>query len=101
MKTLRISEDAEQDLLDIWLYIAEDNPEISRRFLARFFKVFTLICQFPMIGPTRSELMDGLRCFPVADYVLFYLPHPNVIEIVRVLHSARDVNSLFDSHDNE
>ncbi len=35
MPTLTISPEAEQDLLDIWLYIAEDNPINADRFLDR------------------------------------------------------------------
>ncbi len=36
MSTLTVSPEAEQDLLEIWLYIAEDSPINADRFLERF-----------------------------------------------------------------
>jgi toxin ParE1/3/4 len=48
-----------------------------------------------MIGVKRNELMPSLRSFVVDRYVIFYLPIPKGIEVVRVLHGARDLNALF------
>ena len=39
----------------------------------------------------REELMPGLRSFPYARYVVFFMPERDGIEIVRVVHSARDI----------
>jgi toxin ParE1/3/4 len=47
-------------------------------------------------GSTRAEL-EGLRVFPVkgfANYLLFYRPFPRGIELIRVLHGARDIPSI-------
>lgn len=46
----------------------------------------------PSIGRLHDELAENLRSFPVGRYVIFYLPLLDGIEIVRVLHSARDLN---------
>ena len=37
-------------------------------------------------------IRDSLRSFPFRRYVIFYLPLPDGIDVVRVLHSARDVD---------
>jgi len=51
------------------------------------------------MGRLRDELADGLRSFPVGRYVIFYRPIPKGIEIVRVLHGARDLDAIFRSDD--
>ena len=42
----------------------------------------------------REELASGLRSFPVRRYVVFYRPLVDAIEVVRVLHGARDVTEI-------
>ncbi len=41
------------------------------------------------------ELLPGLLSFPFGRYMIFYLSIPGGIEIVRVLHGARDIERLF------
>lgn len=48
----------------------------------------------PLVGRARPKLAAALRSFPEGRYVLFYRPAPNGIELVRVLHSARDLPAL-------
>jgi plasmid stabilization system protein ParE len=36
MKTIRIAERAQEDLLEIWEYIARENPESAERLLQTF-----------------------------------------------------------------
>jgi toxin ParE1/3/4 len=50
----------------------------------------------PKIGRTRDELSSGLRSFPAARYIIFYRENRDGIEIVRVLHGARDFPPLFE-----
>jgi plasmid stabilization system protein ParE len=38
---------------------------------------------------------DGIRGFPAQDYMIFYRESSHDIEIVRVLHGARDISALF------
>jgi toxin ParE1/3/4 len=40
-------------------------------------------------------MAPGLRSFPVGNYVVFYRIVPEGIELVRVLHGARDLRRLF------
>ena len=53
----------------------------------------------PRMGRSRPELAPELRSFPVGQYVIFYLPRPNGVEIVRVLHVARDIESILQEDD--
>jgi toxin ParE1/3/4 len=47
------------------------------------------------MGRTRDELAPGIRSFPFSRYLLFYLPISDGIDVVRVLHGARDVDTVF------
>jgi len=95
MPNLTISPEAEQDLIDIWLYIAEDQPVNADRFLEHLEDHARKLAEFTGMGIERSELAPNLKSFPVDRYVLFYRPTENGIELVRVLHSSRDVNLIF------
>ncbi len=95
MPTLLISPEAEQDLVDIWLHIAEDQPVNADRFLERLQEKAQKLAEFTDMGVDRLELAPGIKSFPVERYVLFYRPNEHGIELVRVLHGSRDVNLLF------
>jgi toxin ParE1/3/4 len=48
------------------------------------------------MGRIRSDLLPNLRSFPVGNYVIFYFPADDGIEVIRILHGARDIQQLFD-----
>lgn len=81
-----------EDLVEIWAFIAEDSERQADRFLATIDSKLRLLAHEPLIGRAREELLPGLRSFPVGRYVLFYVPAEDGIEVVRVLHSARDID---------
>lgn len=88
---------AKRDLDEIWDYIGRDNPDAADRLADSFQKRFILIAHNKMIGADRSELGSGIRLFPVDAYLIFYVPYESSVEIVRVLHSARDLTQIFES----
>ncbi|GLS43842.1 type II toxin-antitoxin system RelE/ParE family toxin [Methylobacterium brachythecii] len=89
---------ARRDLIEIWRYVAEDNEIAADQLLDRIDGVLTMLGGRPFAGRERSELADGLRSFPVGNYVLFYLPIENGIELVRVLSRYLDIAT--DDFDN-
>ena len=86
---------AEEDLFEIGLYIARDNPVAADRLLDTIEQKLDLLARQPMVGSDCSYLAEGLRRFPIGNYVVYYRPFPDGIEVVRVLHGARDADSLF------
>ncbi|HZL12599.1 MAG TPA: type II toxin-antitoxin system RelE/ParE family toxin [Verrucomicrobiae bacterium] len=96
MKQFRVSDVARSDLDEIWLYIAQDNLDAADKLIDALVSRFPKLAAMPLIGRQREELLPRLRSFPVARYVIFYRPIENGIEIVRVLHGARDFPPLFD-----
>ena len=49
-----------------------------------------VLAEHPLMGPSRPELGATIRSFAIARYVLYYRPVTDGIEVVRVLHNARD-----------
>ena len=54
-----------------------------------------MLARNPAAGRERPELVSDLRSFLVGRYILFYRPIDDGVEIVRVLHGARDIDSIF------
>jgi toxin ParE1/3/4 len=47
------------------------------------------------MGAERSDLATALRSWPLDNYLIFYKPLPDGIEVLRVLHGARDLPPFF------
>ena len=86
---------AEDDLVEIWHFIAEDNAGAADRFLDRLGEACRLLADQPGLGRARAELAPGLRSFPVGRYVIFYRPAAGSVEIARVLSAYRDIDPTF------
>lgn len=95
MKRVLRSSEARADLIEIWRYIAADDPIAARRLLERVAAVARLLAERPGLGRARAELAPGLRSFPVGAYVLFYRATPQGIRLIRVLHGARNLRRFF------
>ncbi len=94
MPSVVVRPQASDDLAEIWAYIAEDSPRQADAFAVRLDREFRLLARNPNIGRARPELLANLRSFPIGRYIIFYLPRPRGIEVIRVLHGARDLKSL-------
>lgn len=88
---------AEEDLEEIWSFIAERDVEAADRLIDEITGRFDHLLAYPEAGRARHELLVNLRSFPVKRYVIFYQPTDDGVEIFRVLHGSRDVQSEFDS----
>lgn len=86
---------AAADILDIWDHIADDSLAQADRWVDKLDEKFKLIATQPLIGRARDELGAELRSFPFGRYVIFYALIEDGIDVVRVLHSARDVDAMF------
>ena len=93
---------ARQDLRNIYEYISYDLlvPETATRQTRRIMKEIRLLDEMPM----RHRLYDdepwhsqGVRFFPVDNYLVFYLPDEtkNTVYIVRIIYSGRDIKKQF------
>jgi toxin ParE1/3/4 len=96
MQPVVIRPKALEDLAEIWAYIAEDSLRQADAFAAAIDREIRDLARHPLIGRARPELLIDLRSLPIGRYVIFYLPRKRGIEVVRVLHGARDLKPLFD-----
>ena len=88
-----ISARARDDLRGIYLTIAEDNPNAADRFIESLKERFQILAQWPLVGSSREDFGIGIRAFSHRNYVIYFRPVDNVVNIERVLHGARDLDA--------
>lgn len=92
----RLSATAEADVDGIWLYIARDNVDAANRFVEGMFECFAMLGRNKLAGVSRDDLEPGMRSISFGRYLIFYFPLGSGVEISQVIHSARDLNSIFE-----
>jgi len=99
-----LTHDARRDLFSIASYIEKDSPRSAGRFLEVFEHACDIISSLPEMGSVAETLLHvpklkSARMFPIKHfekYLIFYRPiAEGKIEIIRVIHGARDIPSLF------
>ena len=97
MARLIIAPEARRDLREIRDDIAKDDPYAARRVVIRLRDMACAFAGTPALGCVRPEPGADLRSFVVDRHVLFYRPLKGEagIELVRVLHGARDLDAIF------
>ena len=88
---------ARRDLVEHFVYLADSaGPNTAERFLAQAETSFDDLAKQPKMGAPltlKSPELAGLRKWRVKDFdnfLIFYMPRPDGVSIVRVLHAARD-----------
>jgi toxin ParE1/3/4 len=98
---------ARQDLEDIAVHIGTNRPSAARRFLSAAEKTYATLATMPEMGSLWSAGTPGfrgLRYFPIPrypHYVIFYRPLPDGVEIVHILHGARDLQAILEAEKGE
>ena len=97
MPAVHQREAARGDLVEHFVYLADNGSlDTAERFLRNAEASFNDLAAHPMIGAPLTLKHPGLasiRKWPVKDFdnhLIFYLPRPDGISVVRVLHAARD-----------
>ncbi len=96
-RSVRLLGLAEQDLADIYEYVAVDNPPAAERLLARIEKDLSALSTRPLLGriprdPDISKL--GYRYLIVGNYLAFYRLEPTIVLVHRIFHGARDYSEI-------
>jgi plasmid stabilization system protein ParE len=92
MKGYELSPEATDDLQEIWVYIANDNPIAADKLEHDIYAACELLAKNPRLGHGRSDLTDEPVLFwPVrGQYMVIYLPDTEPLKIVRILQGARN-----------
>lgn len=91
----------EDELLDIWTFIARDNPDAATRVVEAAFDTFGNLADKPDLGRQRkfkNPRLKNVRAWRVSGfnhYLIFYRLVPDGIHVLHVCHGARDIDKLF------
>ncbi len=88
---IRRSANARIDQSDIWLSIAEDNIPAADGVQERLLEALAMLANHPEAGRSRAELGREIRAFPVGSYVIFYRVSTDHLDLLRMIHGARDI----------
>lgn len=98
MTLFRFTPQASDDLLEIWQYIAADNPKAADRVEDAVYDACALIAKSPLAGQVRKELTAlPLRFWTLSrypNYLIVYDPAATPLQIIRILHGRRDVKRI-------
>ena len=83
---------ANDDLMEIAVFIAQDNPKRALSFVDELEDKCQVLGVSPGIGTCRPELGEGVLMLPHGRYVIFYREAEQGIRIERILHSSRDID---------
>jgi toxin ParE1/3/4 len=95
MSRCEFTDRAITDLEDIHDFVALDSPSAAARLVALIRERCFLLAENPMMGRRRPEHGPNLRSFPVGNYIIFYRPADNGVQILRVVSGSRDIDALF------
>ncbi|MEM9447247.1 MAG: type II toxin-antitoxin system RelE/ParE family toxin [Cyanobacteria bacterium P01_E01_bin.6] len=98
---IRRTEQADLDLIDIWVFIAHDNTEQAERFIDRIEQRYEQLRQQPELGRMRPEFGNDIRVLVEGNYLIFYRVRGQLIEILRCLNGARDITAQSFMSDEE
>jgi plasmid stabilization system protein ParE len=90
---------AHADLAEILLEIAEDSPDAAERLRVEFYEGLQALGRSPGIGHYHADLLSRkYRFWNFYRYVVAYAWQTKPIQVISVIHGARDLNALFSLH---
>lgn len=97
MSRYRLAPAADQDIEAIATYTFETWGERHAiLYLDSLAKLFSTIAESPYLGRERKEIRSGIFSRNHQKHIIFYRVSEDWVEILRVLHHARDVEGAFE-----
>lgn len=86
---------AAEDLQGIDDHLVEDGHAAAERVSRALEAAMARLAEHPLLGHVRPDLTSRpYRFWSVYSYLIVYQPEPGTIQIIRVLHGARDLPEL-------
>jgi addiction module RelE/StbE family toxin len=88
---------AQQDLIEIFDYIREDNPSAAATFIEKIDKSISKLESFPQLGVVpKDDRLEFLayRMLVIDNYLVFYVIIGDIIEVRRIIHGSRKYSFL-------
>ncbi len=95
MKTYSLSDEAIQDLENLCDFLAQTSPKAASQIFDDIRQKAKLLAQFPNMGKHYDRLVPNLRGAIVREYIIFYYPRADGIDIARIISGYRDLDTLF------
>ncbi|MDO5670378.1 MAG: type II toxin-antitoxin system RelE/ParE family toxin [Corynebacterium sp.] len=93
MNSYRLTPAARHDLASIWDYTERKrDPQHAEAYLRSIQLAVESIAEHPKRGRPRHELRDGLRSFPAARRIIYYIVANTHVDIIRILHHRMDTS---------
>ena len=94
MSRFTLDREVPNDLDEIWVYIGieKKNPTAAIRIIEMLHDRFALLSAHPLLGELREDLGAGVRAFVAERYLILYRARDYGVDIIQVVHSARDLN---------
>jgi plasmid stabilization system protein ParE len=90
-----LSNEAQNDLYEIWRHIASDSVDLADRIEGEFYDLFASLGRMPGIGHTRKDLTRRpVLFFPLYSFLVVYQPDVRPIRIMAVLRGRRNVKRI-------
>jgi len=89
---------ARLDLIEIWTYLADHTSlDQADKIVRELHEAMGRLSELPGLGHRRDDLADeSLRVFAVYSYLVIYRPETTPLQVIRVIHGARDLRAIFD-----
>lgn len=106
-KRIVITPRASKDIDEHFTYIAQNNSNTALQFFDAVRQTFAKLAQMPGMGrsyPVTNPRLEGLRKWSVKGFekhLIFYLSLDDYIEIVRILHAARDIEAILEQDEGK
>ena len=103
MKPVRLTPKADGDVDSCFMWIHKDNPSAAIKFIDAVEQICNTLSKMPSIGSRHYadiSLVRGVRMIAVnnfKNYLLFFLEYESYIDVIRLLHSARDIPEILQS----
>ena len=85
---------AEIDLIEIWQFIAKDDPMAASKVLKSLDRRSHELLKNPKLGPARPDINTDYRHLVDGNFLILYQIKMGRIEIVRYLHGAQNLKSI-------
>ena len=96
MKEYSLSDAAKADIRDIWEWIAAENPSAATKLTREILDTCAHMVSHPLTGSQRPDFTGKPLRFMLVRRIIFIVYDPATwpLEIIRVLHTSRDIYSV-------
>jgi plasmid stabilization system protein ParE len=98
MSSYRFTPQAIDDLFEIWSYIATDDVDAADHVEEAIHVACAFLANSPLAGRVRDDLTPLPVRFwlarPYRNYWIVYDPKTTPLQVIRILHAARNISSL-------